>query len=261
MYLRLRQVCFVSRDLAAVRDELVEVLDLSPCASDPHAESFGLENVLIPVGTSFLEIVSPIQQGTTAGRYLARRNGDGGYMAIFDSDEIDLWRRHIAAIGVREAAFLEYEGFNAVQMHPRDTGGPLLEINRTVGGSDLCGNYVPAGSSWRNHVRTARVAGILGVEIQANAPDELASRWASILMRNDPVPFEEEWHVTVDNAVLRFVRDSDGRGEGLSGIDVATNDPVAIRGAAQRRGLTIQGDSILVGGVRCYLRRRIPPDR
>src|SRR5687768_15990674 len=100
MYLRLRQVCFVSRDLAAVRDELVEVLDLSRCASDPHAESFGLENVLIPVGTSFLEIVSPIQQGTTAGRYLARRNGDGGYMAIFDSDEIDLWRRHIAAIGV-----------------------------------------------------------------------------------------------------------------------------------------------------------------
>jgi hypothetical protein len=259
MYLRLRQVCFVSRRLAALRDDLVEVFDLSPCNSDPHAASFGLENVLLPIGTSFLEIVSPIQEGTAAGRYLDKRNGDGGYMAIFDSDEIDRFRAHIAANGVREAAFLEYKGFNALQMHPRDLGGPLLEINRTVGGAGISGNYHPAGSRWRDHVRTSRVQGLLGVEVQSNAPEALARRWASILMRDDPVSRDSEWHVAADNAVLRFVKDNDGRGEGLGGIDVATNDPIGIHNAAQRRRLRSQGDHILIGGVRCYLRQL--PDR
>jgi Glyoxalase-like domain len=255
MYLRLRQVCFVARDLAALRDDLVEVFDLSPCNSDPHAASFGLENMLLPIGTSFLEIVSPIQEGTTAGRYLDKRNGDGGYMAIFDSDEIDRWRARIAANGVREASFLEYEGFNALQMHPRDMGGPLLEINHTADGASLSGNYFPAGGRWRHHVRTFRVQRLLGVEIQSSTPEALARRWASILMLDDPIPRDAGWHVAVDNALLRFVKDDDGRGEGLGGIDVATNDPVAVHAAAQRRGLRSQGDHILIGGVRCYLRK------
>ena len=259
MYLRLRQVCFVARRLHALRDDLVEVFDLSPCNSDPHAASFGLENVLLPMGTFFIEIVSPVQVGTAAGRYLDKRSGDGGYMTIFDSDEIDWFRAHIAANGVREAAFLQYEGFNALQMHPRDTGGPLLEINRTVGGGALSGNYHPAGCRWREHVRTSRVRGLLGVEIQSKTPETLARRWASILNRDDPISCDSEWHVAVDNAVLRFVKDCDGRGEGLGGIDVATNDSVGIHDAARRRGLPSQGDHILMGGVRCYLRQ--PPDR
>ena len=34
----------------------------------------------MPVGDTFLEVVSPIDPKATAERYLARRGGDGGYM-------------------------------------------------------------------------------------------------------------------------------------------------------------------------------------
>jgi hypothetical protein len=254
MYLRLRQICFVARDLAAVQQDLAEVFGLSACHRDPNIASFGLQNVLMPVGTSFFEIVSPIREATPARRYLDRRGGDGGYMAIFDSDEIEGLRAHVAALGVREAAFLEYDGFNAIQMHPKDTGGPLLEVNRTEGGSDLWGDYFPAGRDWPDHVRTERVRGIAGVEIQSPDPEKLARRWASILRLGAAVATQAGWQVAVDNAVVRFVRDADGRGEGLSAIDLQVNDLAAVRAAADRRGLGVRGDSLLVGGVRFHLR-------
>ncbi len=253
MFLRLRQICLVAQDLTVVEQDLVELFDLSPCHSDPRIATFGLRNSLLPVGTSFIELVSPMKEGTPAGRYLDRRGGDGGYMAIFDSDEIDAWRSHIANMDVREAAFLEFDGYEGIQMHPRDTGGPLLEINRTANGADLNGNYWPAGEHWQDHVRTSRLNGVLGVEIQSPTPDALAQKWAAILKRKAPDRVNAEWHVTVDNAVLRFINDADGRGERLSGIDFAVNDLALIRDAATDRGLKMEGDVVFVGGVRCRL--------
>ena len=52
---------------------------------DPGVGSFGLHNVVCALGEDFLEIVSPTQDGTAAGRHLERR-GEGGYMLIFQLD-------------------------------------------------------------------------------------------------------------------------------------------------------------------------------
>ena len=38
---------------------------------------FGLGNAVIPIGKDFLEVVSPVQEDTTAGRFIDKRNGDG----------------------------------------------------------------------------------------------------------------------------------------------------------------------------------------
>lgn len=227
---------------------------LSPSHRDPQIAAFGLHNVLMPVGTSFFEIVSPIGEGTTAGRYLDRRQGDGGYMTIFDSDDLESWRAHIATLGVREAAFLEFDGFNSIQLHPKDTGGPLLEINRTTDGAELRGAYFPAGNNWLDHVRTDRVRGISAAEIQSDDPEGLSRRWASILKRGAPARVGDSWQVSVDNACLRFVEDQDGRGEGLGGIDLEVNDRAAILETGARRGLPTQDNMILIGGIRCHLR-------
>jgi hypothetical protein len=54
---------------------------------------FGLTNAVFAVGDTFVEVVAPTQPDTTAGRYLKRRGGDGGYMAIFRSGT---WRRPAA---------------------------------------------------------------------------------------------------------------------------------------------------------------------
>lgn len=254
MFLRLRQICLVARDLVRVEQDLAEVFGLSPSHRDPQIAAFGLRNVLMPVGTSFFEIVSPIAEGTTAGRYLDRRQGDGGYMTIFDSDDLESWRVHIAGLGIREAAFLEFDGFNSIQLHPKDTGGPLLEINRTTDGAEARGAYFPAGKNWLDHVRTDRVRGISAAEIQSDDPESLSRQWASILKCEAPVGTGNGWQVSVDNACLRFVEVQDGRGEGLSGIDLEVNDRAAILETGKRRGLPIRDDMILIGGIRCHLR-------
>jgi hypothetical protein len=79
---RLRQVALVARELDPVVAALERTLGLAVAFRDPGVAEFGLRNALFPVGDQFLEVVSPTQPGTTAGRLLERRGGDGGYMVI-----------------------------------------------------------------------------------------------------------------------------------------------------------------------------------
>ena len=95
MPLNLRQVAFVAQKLEPVLDDLREIFDLNVCYVDPEVAEFGLENSLLPVGTNFIEVVAPIRPGTAGGRYLERRNGDGGYMVITQADgRDDQYSRH-----------------------------------------------------------------------------------------------------------------------------------------------------------------------
>src|SRR5690349_10054635 len=82
MSIRLRQICLVANQLAPVIDDFREILGLEVCFVDKGVAVFGLENSLMPVGANFVEVVAPIRENTAAGRYLKRRNGDGGYMVI-----------------------------------------------------------------------------------------------------------------------------------------------------------------------------------
>ena len=95
--IRMRQICLVARSLAPVVDELRAGLGLEVCHRDPGVGKYGLENALFPVGDGFLEVVAPVREGTTAGRYLERRGGDGGYMVILQCDDHPLCMRRRAS--------------------------------------------------------------------------------------------------------------------------------------------------------------------
>lgn len=248
MYLRLRQLCLVAEQLDPVVEDLCAVFGVTVCHRDPEVGQFGLHNALMPFGTSFVEVVAPVREGTTAGRYLQRRGGDGGYMVILDSDGLPRWREHVARIGVRIAAPLALGDYEGMQLHPRDTGGALLEINTTRGGAGLDGPYWPAGPHWQAAVRTQRCTGITGATLQGDDPAALARRWGEILQRS-PAQQGGEWRLPLDNAQLRFVRAEDGRGEGLAGIDLAVRDAAAIVAAARSRGREVRGECVSVGGV------------
>jgi hypothetical protein len=258
-YLRLRQTCLVARELEPVVDDLCAVFGVKVCHRDPEVGQFGLHNALMPFGTSFIEVVAPTRDGTTAGRYLERRQGDGGYMVILDSEELPRWRTHVAEIGVRIAAPLTLGDYEGMQLHPRDTGGALLEINTTLGGADLeQGTYWPAGPHWRDHVSTERAEGIAGAVLQSADPAALARQWGRILQR--PVAQAADWELDVDNATLRFVKATDGRGEGLTAVKLQVRDADAIRRAAQARALPSDVDSVTVCGVRFELASRTQPN-
>jgi len=259
MFLRLRQLCLVARELQPVVDDLCEVLGLEVCHRDPEVARFGLHNALMRVGTSFIEVVAPLQDGTAAGRYLQRRGGDGGYMVILDCEGIEPWRLHLATVGVRIAAELETAGYVGLQLHPQDTGGALLEINSTSGGDDLQGPYWPAGPHWQQASQSPRTLAITGATLQSAEPSRLAARWSAILQR--PVAARaKHFEIALDNAArLLFAQASDGRGEGLSAIDLLVTEVAEVIANARKRACEVAerdgSDSgvLSIGGVRWHL--------
>ena len=110
MTLRLRQICLVAPHLEPSVSTICTVLGTMVTYVDPNVGKYGLVNALMPFGNAFLEIVAPTEAGTAAGRYLARRSGEGGYMVILDCDDIDPWLAHLPSVGVLIANDLHYEG-------------------------------------------------------------------------------------------------------------------------------------------------------
>src|SRR5947199_8350285 len=99
--MRLRQIALVAADLAAAETDIRAILGLDYAFDDPGVGKFGLKNAVFPVGETFLEVVSPRQDGTTAGRLLEKRGGDGGYMVILQVRDIEEARARAAAARVR----------------------------------------------------------------------------------------------------------------------------------------------------------------
>jgi hypothetical protein len=99
--MKLRQCVFVCKDLESSAKELCDTLGIEIAYRDPGVGKWGLANVVCPTGRDFLEIVSPIQPGTSAGRYIERRRGDGGYMVILQVPDAVKERERITALGVR----------------------------------------------------------------------------------------------------------------------------------------------------------------
>lgn len=252
MRLRLRQIALVASDLEPVVADLAGTFCLDVCYRDPALRRLGLHNALLPVGDEFLEVVSPIVDGTSAGRYLERRGGDGGYMVITQTADHRSRRARFAELGIRIVGDFSEAGFVNTQLHPADTGGSFLEVDEQRDGGPG-GRWSPAGADWRDHVRTDVVTAITGVEIQSPDHRRVADRWSEIV--EIPVSLEGATPtIALDNAIIRFVDATDGRGEGLGGIELAVVDGERIRAAADTRGLAITNDVVLIGGLRCYLR-------
>jgi hypothetical protein len=247
--MRLRQVALVARNLEPVVGDLCAVLAVEVAFRDPGVEVFGLHNAVMPIGDTFLEVVSPKQPDTTAERYLGRRGGDGGYMVLLQCDDLDADRRRVAELGIRVVWSADLEDIRGTHLHPRDTGGAILSLDAATPAS----SWRWAGPDWKSKVRTAVVAELVAVELQSADPQLLAQRWGQILDRPLRHGDNGATSIVLDQGAIRFVPAADGRGEGVGGFDVAVNDRVAVLGAARQRGLICAGDHVVVGGTRIYL--------
>lgn len=255
MGIALRQICLVSHDLEPALRDLSEVLGIEACFVDEGVSVFGLENTLLSIGRNFLEVVSPVKEGTAAGRYLARRRGDGGYMVICQTTDAETQaacRQRAADAGVRVAWEASQQTHHFMQLHPGDLQAAFLEIDWEEHG-ELDGYWAAAGGrAWERHVRTDRVADMTGVELQGPDPGALAALWGSVT----GLPVQEERgqpFLELLNARIRFVPERDGRGPGLSGVDLAVNDRSAVLEAAHQRHALVADDTLLLCGTRFYL--------
>ncbi|MGZ6016401.1 MAG: VOC family protein, partial [Phenylobacterium sp.] len=175
--MRLRQIALVGKDLDAIRDDITAVLALGQAYADPGVGKYGLRNQVWPIGDTFLEVVSPKEDGTTAGRLLDKRHGDGGYMAIFQTDDIAEARARIAAAKIRVVDQIDRNGASFTHLHPKDVPGAIVSVDAM----EPKERWEWGGPNWRDNVKTDVAVEIRGCEIQGEDPDAVSGRWAEAL--------------------------------------------------------------------------------
>ena len=241
--MRLRQIALVGADLEAARADITAVLGLGAAYADPGVGKYGLHNGVWPIGDTFLEVVSPTGPGTTAGRLLDKRGGDGGYMAIFQCEDLATVRARVTSRGVRIADQFDGDGVAFTHLHPRDLGGAIVSIDAMVPTE----RWEWGGPHWQDNVRSDVACTIVGAELQANDPGAMAARWAGVLGQSAEA-VKGGWRIGLEGGELRFVPVTDGRGEGLGAFDVAVRNPADVLARAKAQNcLNPEGQVVLCG--------------
>jgi hypothetical protein len=240
----IRQIAVAARDLEPTVAALTAVLGLDVSFRDPGVEQFGLHNAVMPVGTTFLEVVSPMRAGTTAGRFLERR-GDTGYMLLLQTADLESDRARLDRLGARIVWEVALDDIASVHVHPRDIGGAIVALEQPRPPD----SWRWGGPDWGHHVRTEVAARIVGAEIEALDPRTMAARWGAALDASVIDSSNGSWTIPLDVGELRFVAVGP-RGEGLSAVAIEATDPQRALVRARERGLPVDIGSFRVCGTR-----------
>ena len=234
--------------VSSLRDPIVsdlsQLFGLEVAFNDPGVGHFGLENAVMPLGTDFLEVVSPIEENTTAGRYLQKRGGDGGYMVIIQVDDFDKTKSLVHDNEIEIVWDTDLPEAKAIHLHPKQMGGAIVSLDWM----NPKESWKWAGPEWNKYI-TDDIKGIDGVEIQANNPEEMFNRWKDILYASNIN--ESKKKIYLDNTWISFI-DEDDRGSGISAFSLITDNKELLISKAKEFGF-LQEDNIVIGGVKFYL--------
>ena len=93
-------------------------------------EAQGVEEAMVPVGGSFIQLLQPLAPDTPVGRFL-ERHGEGLHHVAFAVASIDDALEHLEATGARlidEVARPGGRGARIAFVHPGDLTGTLIEL-------------------------------------------------------------------------------------------------------------------------------------
>jgi hypothetical protein len=245
---RLRQAVVAAWDRDAVVAAWTRELGLGAPFHDPGVGRFGLCNSVVPVGDSFLEVVTPLAAGggapasgaasggapasgaagggapasgaagggSAAERYLTRRGGDCGYMAIFQVDDMDAARSHLSRSGVRTVFDVDLDDIRCSHVHPADVGAAIVSFDQAIPAP----SWRWAGPAWPDEVRTGIVTGLAGLRLSTADPAATLARWSAVLA----VEPTGDSLVLDDGSVVRFGPVGADTRVGLTGIDLWAAD-------------------------------------
>jgi hypothetical protein len=217
-----------------VASALRGALGLGEPFRDPGVGAFVLENVVFALGDCFVEVVSPIEPNTAAGRYLARHGGDGGYMVIFDIEDLESARERARGLGARVVWQIDLPDISGTHLHPADMRGAIVSLDR----SEPYGTWRWGGPQWTGQIGVGAPGRLAGVTLAVGDPAAVAARWAEVLGLgasggDRPV-------LRLDGGEVRFETAASESAEGL--VEIAVELPHELPGGG--------GEAIELGGVR-----------
>lgn len=238
---RLRQAVLVAAELEPVAGALQSALGLHEPFHDPGVAEFGLVNSVFALGDCFLEVIAPQRQDTAAGRYLAR-HGDGGYMVIFDLDDLDGAKERAGRLGVRVVWSIDLPDISGNHLHPGDMRGAIVSLDQ----SRPYGTWRWGGPGWTGEVGEGAPGRMVGVTIAVDDPIAVAARWGEVL--GVASSREGSAVLALDGGEVAFETAPDERGEGL--VEIAVELPADSR--------TGREELQRVGGVRVRVLDQAP---
>ena len=239
----IRQIVMVSGLRDPIVNDLCELFNFEVAFNDPGVAHFGLENAVIPIGTDFLEVVSPVEENTTAGRYLNKRGGDGGYMIIIQVDKFEDSQKLVNEYNIKTVWETDLPKAKAMHLHPKQMGGAILSLDWM----EPKESWKWAGPNWEKNI-SGPIKGIDGVEIQSDDPELMLDTWLRVL---GDVERDHENKILLDNTWIKFSQATDGRGPGISAFSLKAENSNEIIERAQNLGFMVD-DKITIGGIKFY---------
>ncbi|MEP2988168.1 MAG: VOC family protein [Parasphingorhabdus sp.] len=233
---RLRQLVIAceSQDSYPV---LQDILSLGQPFHDQGVSEFGLHNAVFALGDQFLEIVVPVSDKAPAKRFI-ERSGEGGYMAIFQTNDIAAARQQAEKAGIRSVWNIDLDDISATHLHPADIGGAIVSIDQ----ANPAESWRWGGKNWENQSTPGRLTGAV---CSSPDPEVLSTKWAAALGL-ETNRHASGYQLDLDAGQLLFV---EGEEEKMQQFHLATPDPAENIARAEKLGLSAVGNVISFAGV------------
>lgn len=127
--INLHHIGIAVRDLDAAIEEYQRQYQVEPIHREV-VHSQGVEEAMIPVGGSHVQLLAPLHEDTPVGKFLATR-GEGMHHVAYAVLDIDAALAHLRAQGVRlidEEPRIGGGGTRIAFVHPRSLAGTLIEL-------------------------------------------------------------------------------------------------------------------------------------
>jgi len=127
--LNLDHVAIAVRDLDIAVSAYSDRYKVAPLYREV-VENQGVEEAMIPVGGSFIQLLQPLNPETPVDRFLSK-HGEGLHHIAYTVASIDRALSHLKAEGARlidTEARVGGRGARIAFVHPADLGGTLIEL-------------------------------------------------------------------------------------------------------------------------------------
>lgn len=230
---RIRQLVFASKEQEDI-SRLQDILQLGKPFVDPGIAEFGLTNGVFALGDQFLEVVVPVEDNTAAGRFMKRSNGVGGYMTIFQTDNLEGVRDRADEMQIRRVWNADLPDISASHLHPADIGAAIVSIDEARPAE----SWRWGGPNWQNKTVPGHLKRLV---VTAKDPSHMAQKWGKLLSVQPQGKI-----LNLQGSSIEF---ASGDRDHLSFYELMHTNPKACLDRAQAHGLQVQDSSFYFCGV------------